>query len=180
MEMEEIEHFLNRDFAHFGNFAPLLRRFKPGKGRDDWMLSLLQKAYRNHDFKGDESLFNERCFQASRYVMLHDQSIADTQGRREEFQEFVSQAPCFDPESGNWVLRPFNLGRCERTFGPSHVVDGGGDALEPASLCCEKPLGPSRCTGDATQRSSELGMDRSSPAQSSGFAPAQDVHNVDT
>jgi hypothetical protein len=132
-EMEEIEHFLDRDFMHFGNFAPFLRRYKPGKERDDWMLSFFQKAYRNHDFKADEWLFNERCFQASRYVMLHDQLIADTQGRHEEFQEFLSQAPCFDPGSGNWVLRPFNtrkvqLGRCERTYGPSHVDDGGGDA----------------------------------------------------
>jgi hypothetical protein len=150
-EMEEIEHFLNRDFMHFGNFAPFLRRFKPGKERDDWMLTFFQRAYRNHDFRGDESLFNERCFQASRYVMLFDQAIADTQGHREETKEFLSQAPCFDLDSGNWVLRPINvrkaeLGRCERTYGPSHVVDGGGDAPEPASLCCEKPLGPSRCT----------------------------------
>jgi hypothetical protein len=179
-EMEEIEHFLDRDFMHFGNFAPFLRRFNPGKERDDCMLSFFRKAYRNHDLKGDESLFNVRCFQASRYVVLHDQLIPDTQGRQEESQEFVSQAPCYDPKSRNWVLRPFNLGRCERTYGPSHVVDGDGDAPEPASSCCEKPLGPSRCTGDAAQRSSKSGMDRSSPAQSSGFAPAQDVHNVDT
>jgi hypothetical protein len=178
-EMEGIEHFLDRDFMHFGNFAPSLRGFKPGKEIDDWMLSFFQKAYRNHDIRGDASLFNERRFQASRYVMLHDQLIADTQGRHEESQEFIRQAPCFDPKTGNWVLRPFNLGRCERTSGPSHVEDGGGDAPEPASLCCENPLGPSRYTGDAAQRSSQ-DMDRSSPAQFLEARSELDRHNVDT
>jgi hypothetical protein len=47
-------------------------------------------------------------------------------------------------------------------------------------LYCEKPSGPSRYAGDALQRSSDHDMDRSSPAQSSGVAPVQDVHNVDT
>jgi hypothetical protein len=178
-EMEEIEHFLDRDFMHFGNFAPFLRRFKPRKERDDWLLTFFQKAYRNHDFRGDDSLFNERCYQASRYVSLYDQAIVDTQGRREESQEAVKQAPSYDLASGNWVLRPFNLGRCERTYGPSHVVDGGGDAPEPAPLCCEKPFGPSRCTGDATQRSSQ-DMDRSSPVQFSDTRAESDRHNVDT
>jgi hypothetical protein len=90
---------------------------------------------------------------------------------------------CHFVSERGWVhssLYPYNLGQCERTSGPSHVEDGGGVALEPAPLCCEKPLGPSRYTGDATQRSSDQEMDRSSPEQSSEAASDQDVHNVDT
>jgi hypothetical protein len=74
----------------------------------------------------------------------------------------------------------YSLGQCERTYGPIHVEAGGGDALEPASLCCEKHLGPSRYTGDATQRSSEQGMDRSSPEQSTVSRAESERHNVDT
>jgi hypothetical protein len=63
-----------------------------------------------------------------------------------------------------------------------HVDDGGGDALEPAPLCYEKPLGPSRYTGDVTQRGSDdtQEMDRSSPVPSSGIRAESDRHNVDT
>jgi hypothetical protein len=55
------------------------------------MLSFFQKAYRGHDFRGDESLFNERCFQACHYVMLYDQAIADAQGICEPSSQFRSQ-----------------------------------------------------------------------------------------
>jgi hypothetical protein len=187
--MEEIEHFLDRDFMHFANFAPGLRRFKPGKERDDWMLSFFQRAYRSHDFKGDESLFNERCYQACHYVTLHDQLQTDSQGTREEKIDYLSHELSFDLGTGKWVLRPIKSqrtywdqmlrGRSERTYGPRHVEDGGGDASEPSPLRSEKPLGPSRYTGDAAQRSSQ-DKDRGSPAQSPGFAPIQDGHNVDT
>jgi hypothetical protein len=59
------------------------------------------------------------------------------------------------------VSRPFNLGQCRRTSGPSHVVEGGGVALEPTPLCCEKPLGPSRHTGDAPHRRPKHGSHES-------------------
>jgi hypothetical protein len=45
---------------------------------------------------------------------------------------------------------------------------------------CEKPLGPSRYTGDATQRSSDQGMDRSSPLQFTVCLAESDSHNVGT
>jgi hypothetical protein len=179
-EMAEIEHFLNRDLMHFGNFASNLRRFKPGKERDDWLFTFFQKAYRNHDFRDDESLFNERCHQAAHYVTLHDQSVADDQGWQEFREEFFRKEPKYDGVLDKCVSRPYNLGQCRRTYGPSHVEDGGGVALEPAPLCCEKPLGPSRYTGDATQRSSDQGMDRSSPLQSLVSRAGSDSHNVDT
>jgi hypothetical protein len=182
IEMEEIEHFLDGDFAHFGNFAPFLRRFKPGKERDVWLSQFFQKAHMNHDFQGDESLFNERCNQACHYVTLHDQTIQDCQGLEEFKEEYWRKEPKFDDQLGKYVSRPYNLGQCRRTSGPSHVVVGGGVALEPTSLYCEKPLGPSRYTGDATQRSSDDSqkVDRSSPIQCSGSRAESDRHNVDT
>jgi hypothetical protein len=88
-EMAEIEHFLERDFTHFGNFAPYLRRFKPGPERDEWLFEFFQKAYRNHDFRDDETLFNERCQQAAYYVTLHDQAIADSQGYKEHRDDYL-------------------------------------------------------------------------------------------
>jgi hypothetical protein len=181
-EMRVIEHFLDRDLIHFGNLAPNLRRLKSRKEREDWMHAFFQKAYKGHDFRGDESLFNERCYQAAHYVTLYEQAMTDDQGRLEDSRDYSRKALKIDLASKSWVSRPFNmsLGQCERTFGPSHVVEGGGDALEPASLCCEKPSGPSRYTGDATQRSSDLGMDRSSPLQDLGARAGSDRHNVGT
>jgi hypothetical protein len=80
-------------------------------------------------------------------------------------------------------LYPYNLGQCERTSGPSHVVDGGGDALKPDSLSCERTSGPSHVGeggGDVAQRSSDDSEDRSSPAQSQRFRAGSDRHNVGT
>jgi hypothetical protein len=129
-------------------------------------------------------LFNERCHAVSKYIALRDEDLLDEEGANESLVEMNREwNSCqFVPERG-WVrssLYPCNLGQCERTPGPSHVEDRGGDALEPASLCCEKPLGPSRYTGDATQRSSDQGMDRSSPAQSTDSPAESGSHNVGT
>jgi hypothetical protein len=160
-EMLEIEHFLEQDFSRLGNFVPLLRRFKPGPERDEWLAEFFEKVYLGHDFRGDDSLFNERCKLASLYVKLRDQAVADVQGRREFQEDFFRKEPKYDYDSGKCVSRPFNLGQCRRTSGPSHVVAGGGVALEPTPLCCEKPLGPSRYTGDAPQRRPKHGLHES-------------------
>jgi hypothetical protein len=61
-----------------------------------------------------------------------------------------SSVPTQPVRALQWVQEQ-NLDQCRRTFRPSHVDDGGGIALDPSSLCCEKPLGPSRYTGNATQ-----------------------------
>jgi hypothetical protein len=151
-EMEEIEHFLEQDLPRLGNFASLLRRCKPSPERDEWLAEFFEKVYLRHDFNGDDSLFNERCRLVSLYVKLHDQAVADVQGHQEFWEESFRKEPKYDVHLKKCVLRPFNLGQCRRTSGPSHVVDGGGVALEPTPLCCEKPLGPSRYTGDAPQR----------------------------
>jgi hypothetical protein len=129
-----------------------LRTFKPGQARDEWLAEFFDKTYWKHDFKGDDALFNERCRLASQYVTMHDQAKADVQGYQEFWDDCSRKGPKFDPTLGKCVFRPFNLGQCRRTSGPSHVVAGGGVALEPTSLYCEKPLGPSRYTGVAIQR----------------------------
>jgi hypothetical protein len=151
---------------------------------DKWISQYFRKVYRDHDFKRDQSIFDSRCRAVCDFITLWDEDGRDESGtlefQAEQAREWKSIY--FDQVRG-WVrssLHPYNLGQCERTFGPSHVEDGGGVALEPASLCCEKPLGPSRYTGDATQRCSDQGMDRSSPLQSTVSLAESDSHNVDT
>jgi hypothetical protein len=155
--MEEIEHFLEQDLSSFGNFVPSLRRFKPSPDRDEWLAEFFEKVYLRHDFNGDDTLFDERCRSASLDVKLHDQAVADVQGYQEFWEEYFRKEPVYDYDFDKCVSRPFNLGQCRRTDGPSHVVAGGGVALEPTPLCCEKPLGPSRYTGDAPQRRPKYG-----------------------
>jgi hypothetical protein len=127
-------------------------------------------------------MIRSRCYQACVYLSLYDEDCAVEEGLQQEVEELskVGRSSFFDPTRG-WVSKsylPYNLDQCRRTFGPSHVDDGGGIALDPSSLRCEKPLGPSRYTGDATQRSSEdsQGMDRSSSG-TEGFASARNVQD---
>jgi hypothetical protein len=171
--MDEIEKFLNHDYRFFG-FASELQGTSPGKGRDDWLLDLSRRAYRHHNFTEDQVLFEERCRLMGRYITLKDKDDADEGAIQEELnqQERDWGSRYFDPDRG-WVhtsFVPYNLGQSERTSGPSHVIDGGCDALERASLSCERTSGPSHGEdggGDATQRRS--GMDRSSPVQYKRF-----------
>jgi hypothetical protein len=169
-EMSEIKHFLNSEFVFKGLEAGLCG-FPPGPSpdRDKWLDSFFHNLYRFHDFKGDQCLFQARVRTACQFIALWDEDGQDEVGTAEfQAEQARDWKSChFDPIRG-WVQHAYNLGQCERTNGPSHVEDGGGDALEPAPLCCEQPLGPSRYTGDATQRSSDddQDMDRSSPVQS--------------
>jgi hypothetical protein len=184
-EMQEIEHFLDREWG-FSGLAAGLSGFKPGPSpeRDAWISQYFQKVYRNHNFKDDQSLFNSRCHAACEYITLWDEDLQDEEGAQASHAEtFRVWKSCRFDQVRGWVytsLYPYNLGQCERTSGPSHVEDGGGDALEPASLYCEKPFGPSRYTGDATQRSFDQGMDRGSPVQSTVSPAESDSHNVGT
>jgi hypothetical protein len=127
---------------------------------------------------------DSRCQAVYEFVALWDEDGRDEGGTMEfQAEQAREWKSCHFDQVRGWVhasLHPYNLGQCERTIGPSHVEDGGGDALEPASLCCEKPLGSSRYTGDATQRSFDQGMDRSSPVQSTVSPAESDSHNVDT
>jgi hypothetical protein len=185
LNFAEIEHFLSRE-GGFEGLTAGLSGFIPGPSpeRDKWLSLYFSHVYRNHNFKRDQSLFDSRCRAVCEFVNLWDEEGNDEVGtlefQAEQAREWKS---CHFDQVRGWVrssLHPYNLGQCERTFGPSHVEDGGCDALEPASLCCEKPSGPSRYTGDATQRSSKQGMDRSSPLQSTVSPTESDSHNVDT
>jgi hypothetical protein len=183
--MAEIEHFLKQDWR-FAGYVEGLRRVSPGQERDSWLDTFFKSVWRYGHYVDEEVLIRSRVYQACVYTTLYDEDEADSEGLAKELQDVRREAMSsfFDPSRG-WVsksLVPYKLGQCERTYGPSHVEDGGGVALEPAPLCCEKPLGPSRDTGDATQRSSDddQGMDRSSPVQSSGPRAESDSHNVDT
>jgi hypothetical protein len=184
-EMSEIEHFLSRE-GGFEDLTAGLSGFKPEPSpeREIWISQYFRHVYRSHNFKRDQSRFDSRCRAVCEFVSLWDEDGKDEIGtlefQAEQAREWKS---CHFDQVRGWVrssLHPYNLGQCERTSGPSHVEEGGGDALEPASLCCEKPLGPSRYTGDATQRSSDQGRDRSSPGQSTVSPAKSDSHNVGT
>jgi hypothetical protein len=65
----------------------------------------------------------------------------------------------------------------------SDVNDGGRVALEPDPLKCERTSGPSHGEdrgGDALQRISRKLENRSSPVQSERFRAESDSHNVGT
>jgi hypothetical protein len=79
------------------------------------------------------------------------------EGEREDDPPAKIQPVAHD--GGGVALEPDPL-KCEGTSGPSHVEDGGGDALQ-------------RISGDAD-------MDRSSPIQDKRFRAGVDRHNVDT
>jgi hypothetical protein len=96
-----------------------------------------------------------------RCITLKDEDDADEGAIQEELnqQERDWGSRYFDPDRG-WVhtsMYPYNVGQCERTSGPSHVVDDGGVAA---------------------QRSS--GEDRSRPVQDQRFRAGSDSHNVGT
>jgi hypothetical protein len=184
-EMLEIEHFLEKDW----NFCGLVTGLSclipgPSPEREAWLTQYFRKVYRHHNFKGDQSLFNSRCRAVCDYIKLWDEERQDEEGASENMADIKRiWGSSHDVPGRGYVyssLYPYNLGQCERTSGPSHVEDGGGDALEPAPMCCENPLGPSPYTGDATQRSPDQGMDRSSPLQSTVSPAESDSHNVDT
>jgi hypothetical protein len=187
-EITEIRNFLDRDWSFTGLESGLCQ-FKPGPSpeRDAWFLEFFRGAYNGHNFKTDQCLFNERCRLVSQYVALRDEDMMDEEVAVERLVDIKRdwRSSQFVPDRG-WVqssLYPYNLGQCERTSGPSHVVDGGGDALEPASLSCKRTFGPSHVEdggGDAAQRSSEESEDRSSPVQQMGSFAGSDSHNVAT
>jgi hypothetical protein len=183
-EMAEIKHFLDQDFM-FQSLESGLYGFSPGGNpeRDKWLTHFFLNAHRGRSSKDDQSLFNSRCRAVYDFVALWDEHEQDEIGDREfkDEQARMWKSCHYDPVRG-WIHHAYNLDQCRRTSGPSHVDDGGGVALDPSPLCCEKPLGPSRYTGDATQRSSEDSqeVDRSSPVQCPGSRAELDSHNVDT
>jgi hypothetical protein len=131
-------------------------------------------------------MFEERSYQACVYVTLYDEDCADEKGLSEEYERIRNdwKSSHFVPGRGrvHTSLVPYELGQCRRASCSSHVVDGGGVALEPDALKCERTSGPSHVVeggGDALQRIS-LEMDRSSPVQSKRFRVGLDSHNVDT
>jgi hypothetical protein len=178
--MAENEHFLKL-YWRFSNFVDEFQKVALSPERDTWSDNFFKGVWRFGHCKGEEVMIRSRAYQACVYITLYDEECADSEGLSQAYEDLRRDwsTKYFDPVRGGWVLRPYNLGQCERTNGPSHVEDGGGDALEPAPFCCEKPLGPSRYTGDATKRGSQ-DKDRSSPAQSLETRAELDRHNVDT
>jgi hypothetical protein len=165
-EMLEIERFLNKDY----HFAYLLNDLDapmpPDKTREDMLLELFRKAYRHHNFKEDRCLFDEICRPIGRYIILKKEDEAE-EGFQEELKEFETESSSryFDYDRGAWVYMsyvPYNLGQCERTSGPSHVEDGGGDAAQRSS-----------------RLSRNLG-DRSSPERYQRSRAGSNSHNVGT
>jgi hypothetical protein len=187
-EMAEIRHFLDRGWSFTGLESGLCQ-FMPGSSPelDAWLLEFFRGVYNGHNFKSDQCLFDERCRLVSQYVALRDEDMLDEEGAVVCLVDIKRdrRSSKFVPDRG-WVQSSsysYNLGQCERTSGLSHVVDGGGDALEPASLSCERTSGPSHVEdggGDAAQRSYCETEDRSSLVQSLGSLAGSDSHNVGT
>jgi hypothetical protein len=78
---------------------------------------------------------------------LTEKDLAGEEGAQEELDRIKRDwgSRHFDPDRG-WVrssLVPCELGQCRRASYSSHVVDGGGVALEPDPLKCERTSGPS-------------------------------------
>jgi hypothetical protein len=126
-------------------------------------------------YKDEHALIRGRCREVCRFIALYDEKLSDVSGLREEEERCLKlEGSCHYVSNKGWVHSsyvPCDLGQCERTFGPGHVVDGGGDALEPYPMNSERTFGPSHVEdgrGDALQRISQ-DMDRSSPVQSERF-----------
>jgi hypothetical protein len=184
-EMEEIGYFLKKD-PRFYTFPYLIHPTSPGKGREDWLLNFFREVYRHHNFKEDQALFEERCRAAGQYINLMDEDNVDEGVIQEEIKliDRDYHSSYFDPDRG-WVhvsYVPYNVGQCERTSGPSHVVDGGSDALEPDPMKSERTSGPSHVEdggGDALQRVRGVGGQEYSGAVSAfpcRFGPSQCWH----
>jgi hypothetical protein len=138
-------------------------------------------VYRGNRFQDEQALLNERFRQAGDYITLYEEECADEEGSREELERLTRDwGSChFIPNRG-WArssLVPYNLNQCRRASCSSHVVEGGGVALDSDSLKCETAPGPSHVDdggGDALQGISFSEMDRSSPVQSERFRAGVD------
>jgi hypothetical protein len=163
--MAEIEHFLDQDWR-FKGFVDGLKRVNPGQERHDWFGIFMKGVYRYGFYKDEKIMIQQRACQACVYITLYDEDSADSEGLPKELEDLRIQwkSKFFDPVRGRWVSRscvpydPKKLGQCERTSGPSHVEEGGGDAL---------------------QRKSQ-DKDRSSRNRIQRFHAGTDRHNVDT
>jgi hypothetical protein len=167
-EMAEIEHFLDQDWRFKGSVDGL-KRVQPGQQRHDWFDQFLKgRVYKSGFYKDEKIMIQQRAYQACVYIALYDEDLADAGGLAKEVEDLSVQwkSSIADPVRG-WVSCSYvpsepKMGQCERTLGPSHVDDGGGDALESILMKSERTHGPSRGTGAALQRESQ-DMDRSSP-----------------
>jgi hypothetical protein len=173
-EMEEIRLFLHKDFRFIG-FTDESMRQVLGRAPDEWLFNWYRNVCQRHDFKGDDVLFIRRCNLMAEYLKIRDIQGSDTASDSAAFclKMQIDRSRQYDHERGNWVSQSYvpyirKMGQCERTLCPSHVDDGGGDALEPIPMKSERTYGPSRGTGDALQMESQ-DMDRSSPSQSQAF-----------
>jgi hypothetical protein len=172
--MDEIEHFLSLDWR-FAGFVSEFKKVALSPERDRWSDNFFRSVWRFGHYMGQEPMIRSRCYQACVYVTLYDEECADTEGLNQAYEDLRRDwcSTFFDPARG-WVSKPYNLNQCERTYGPSHVDDGGGDALN-STLRGERAIGPSHVDdggGDASQKVSM--EDRSSPGSdgdsSRGFA----------
>jgi hypothetical protein len=163
--MAEIEHFLNQDWR-FKGYVDGLKSVDPGPDRDAWLDKFFKGVYKYGHYKGEEIMIGQRVYQACVYVTLYDEDCADSEGLAKESEDLRKswKSSFFDPVRGKWVhtsyvpYDPKKLGQCERTFGPSHVEYGGGDALEPYPMESERTSVPSHVEeggGDALQRVSQ-------------------------
>jgi hypothetical protein len=139
--VDEIEHFLEKNSLRFGWITNRIREVSPGPERDRMMDELWKWVWRHGYYKDEHPLIRGRSREVCKFIALYDEELSDVVGLRkhEEEQYQKDWSSCHFVPSGGWIhgsLIPYSLGQCERTSGPSHVVDGGGDALEPSSLSC--------------------------------------------
>jgi hypothetical protein len=179
--MAEIEHFLSLDWR-FRGFAEGFKAVALSPERDKWRNDFFKGIWRLGYYKGDEVMIRSRAYQACVYVSLYDEECADSEGLEQAHEDLGREwsSTFFDPARGKWVSRsivPYDLNQCERTYGPSHVDDGGGDALD-STLRGERTYGPSHVDdggGDASQSNSMLKFEGRAGGQDSNDGSSQGI-----
>jgi hypothetical protein len=128
-EMDEIEHFLKKDSLKFGWITRRIQEVSPGPERNQLMDEFWTWVWKFCYYKDERALIRGRCREVCRFIALYDEELSDISGIREE-EEPCSRLEdsCYYVSNKGWAHSshvPYNLGQCERTSGPSHVVDGG-------------------------------------------------------
>jgi hypothetical protein len=163
--MAEIEQFLKKDSLRFGWITDRIREVSPGPERDKMMGEFWTWVWKYGYYKDEHPLIRGPCREVCKFIALYDEELSDVTGFREykyEAEQYQKDwGSCHFVPSRGWVHSSFvpdELGQCRRALCSSHVVDGGGVALQHISL----------------------DMDRSNPVQSERFRAEMDRHNVDT
>jgi hypothetical protein len=106
--MAELEYYLKKDHR-FHNITHNISFTVPGPEREEEMGNFWGYVYR-YCGKSELESVRAKVRLLLKFISLHDEDLADEKGANEELE------------------------RCRRAWGSSHVVEGGGDALQGISV----------------------------------------------